>query len=62
MTVDDLRERLQGIPGHWTVVVEQSGDGSGGGSETEYALTLDVERGNFPTFGGIAIIVLGSDA
>lgn len=59
MTVAELREQLGSFPGHWLVTVESTSDGSGGGADTEYCLTLDVERGNFPTVGNMAVIRLG---
>ena len=59
MTVDELREKLHGVPGHLPVVVEQKIDGSGGGADVEFALTMDAERSNFPTVGGMFLILLG---
>lgn len=59
MTVDELREKLAGVPGHLPVVIEQTVDGSGGGADVEYVLTLDAERTNFPTVGSLFAITLG---
>lgn len=58
MTVSELIERLQTMPGHWPVHVEDTQPGSGGGAETVYRYTLDCERFNFPTQGGMAVITI----
>lgn len=57
MTVAEMIEKLQAMPGHWPVHVAVIEDGSGGGANTEYQYILDVERGNFPSQGGMAVIV-----
>jgi hypothetical protein len=56
MTVQELREALAAMPGHWPVHVEVRADGSGGGAGTDYLYTLDVQRDNFPTQGNMAVI------
>jgi hypothetical protein len=61
VTVADLIERLQTMPGHWPVYIEDTADGSGGGAEVVYRYTLDCERGNFPTQGGMAVITINHD-
>ena len=61
MTVAELIERLQTMPGHWPVRVEDSQPGSGGGAETVYRFTLDCERCNFPTQGGMAVITINEN-
>jgi hypothetical protein len=55
MTVSDMIEKLQAMPGHWPVHIAVTTDGSGGCADTEYQYILDVERGNFPTHGGMAV-------
>lgn len=59
MTVSDMIEKLQAMPGHWPVHVAIPKDGSGGGADTDFEYTLDVERGNFPTYGNMAVVLLG---
>lgn len=56
MTVADLIRELQALPGHWPVHVEATADGSGGGADKEYHYVLDVQRGNFPSRGCMAVI------
>ncbi len=56
MTVADLLRDLQQIPGHWPVFIATNEDGSGGGADTAYLHTLDVQRDNFPTQGNMAVI------
>lgn len=58
MTVDQLREALATMPGHWPVHVAVPADGSGGGADTNYLYTLDVERENFPSQGNMAVITI----
>lgn len=57
MTVAELIEKLQAMPGYWPVHIERSIDGSGGGADKEYLYVLDCEAGNFPTHGGMAVII-----
>ena len=56
MNVQELREALADLPGHWPVHVAVRADGSGGGADTDYLYTLDVQRDNFPTQGCMAVI------
>lgn len=58
MTVQQLREALEKMPGHWPVHVEYQADGSGGGCDTEYLYVLDCERSSFPTQGNMAVITI----
>lgn len=62
MTVDQLREKLVGVPGHLMVYVEQDCDGSGGGYDAEWLLTLDAEVSAFPTQGRMFVILLGDQS
>lgn len=41
MTVTQLIEQLQAMPGHIPVHVAFPADGSGGGADTDYYYTLD---------------------
>jgi hypothetical protein len=61
MKVDQLREAIALIPGHWPVHVAVLADGSGGGVDTDYFYTLGVERDNFPTQGNMAVITINYD-
>jgi hypothetical protein len=61
VTVAELIERLQTMPGHWPVRIADNEAGSGGGAETVYRFTLDCERGNFPTVGGMAVITINEE-
>ena len=59
MTVDQLREALSKMPGHWPVHVAVNSDHEhGGGSDTDYLYTLDCLRENFPTQGNMAVITI----
>lgn len=58
MTVAQLMERLQAMPGHIPVHVEFPADGSGGGADTDYFYTLDCELSSFPSQGRMAVITL----
>lgn len=62
MNVQELREALADLPGHWPVHVAVRADGSGGGADTDYLYTLDVVRDNFPTQGNMAVIRLDLDS
>lgn len=56
MNVQELREALADLPGHWPVHVAVKAGGSGGGADTDYLYTLDVQRDNFPSQGNMAVI------
>ncbi len=56
MTVAELREILNRMPGHWPVHVEVERDGSGGGADVDYLYTLDCVQENFPSQGNMAVI------
>ena len=62
MTVNQLRELLAPMPGHWPVSVEVICNGlgyvDGKGSTTDYHYTLDCITSNFPTQGGHAVVRL----
>ncbi len=58
MNVAQMIEALQALPAHWPVHVAMTADGSGGGADTDYLYTLDVEHTNFPTQGNIAVITI----
>jgi hypothetical protein len=57
MNVRELREALDNLPGHLPVHVAVNSDhDNGGGADTDYLYTLDVQRDNFPTQGNMAVI------
>lgn len=58
MNVQQLREALEKMPGHWPVHVEVREDGSGGGVDMGYYFTLDCVPSAFPTQGCMAVIRL----
>jgi len=58
MNVKQLREALADMPGHWPVHVEVDKDGSGGGADVDFHFALDIQPGNFPTYGCMAVIRL----
>ena len=41
MTVNELREALEKMPGHWPVHVAVRADGSGGGADEDFLYTLE---------------------
>lgn len=53
MTVKQLREALESLPGHWPVVV-----GYVGVDDVHYMPAREVELINFPTQGNMASIVI----
>ncbi len=59
MNVQELREALADLPGHWPVHVAVPAGGPMGG--TDYLYTLEVQRDNFPTQGNMAVIRLDTD-
>ncbi len=61
MTVSDLIRELEALPGHWPVHVAVRADGSGGGADTDFLFTLDVQRDNFPSQGTMAVIRVDQD-
>lgn len=61
MNVQQLREQLADMPGHWPVHVEVEQDGSGGGADVDFAFVLDVQPSAFPTYGGMALIRLAKN-
>ena len=56
MNVEQLREALVAMPGHWPVHVEVAADGSGGGADVDYLYTLEAFPSNFPRQGCMAVI------
>ena len=57
MNVQQLREALADLPGHWPVHVAVNSDHDhGGGADTDYLYTLDVQTDNFPSQGNMAVI------
>jgi len=62
MTVDELRIKLAGVPGHLPVVVEDTfEDEACGGVDTQYLLTLDADLSGVPQCGRAFVIVLGEE-
>lgn len=61
MTVAELIERLQAMPGHIPVHVEVAADGSGGGADVDYLYTLDCELSSFPSQGRMAVITINQE-
>lgn len=61
MTVDQLREALDGMPGHVPVHVAVPADGSGGGADTDYLFTLDCTLEAFPSQGRMAVISINTE-
>lgn len=60
MTVAELMEEPQRPPAHWPVTVEvEYNEGIQSVREVLLHRTLDVQSGNFPTQGNMAIIRLG---
>ena len=41
MTVQELREALASMPGHWPVHLAVAADGGGGGADEDYLYTLE---------------------
>jgi hypothetical protein len=62
VTVDQLREAIARMPGHWPVHIEIVTNGmsqvDGKGGVTDYYYTLDCITSNFPKQGGMAVIRL----
>lgn len=58
MTVAELIEKLQSLPGHITVHIPRAADGSGGGADTDYLFVDDIELTSFPTYGRIAVLTI----
>ena len=61
MTVQQLREALATMPGHWPVHVEVAADGSGGGADVDYLYTLEAVPSNFRSQGCMAVIRINYD-
>ena len=56
MTVQELREALEKMPGHWPVHLAVPADGSGGGADEDFLFTLECVAENFPSQGCMAVI------
>lgn len=56
MNVQQLREALANMPGHWPVHIEVPADGSGGGADWDYLYTLEAVPSNFPKQGCMCVI------
>lgn len=56
MNVNELREALEKMPGHWPVHLAVLADGSGGGADEDYLFTLECVQENFPSQGNMAVI------
>lgn len=56
MTVQELREALAAMPGHWPVHLAVPADGSGGGADEEFLFVLECVPEAFPTQGNMAVI------
>ncbi len=61
MTVQELREALASMPGHWPVHLAVAADGGGGGADEDYLYTLECVPENFPTQGSMAVIRANPD-
>lgn len=61
MSVTELIERLQSMPGHWPVHVERKSDCPCCGEGTDYYYTLDAVPSSFPSQGCMAVIVLNME-
>ena len=60
MTVAELIEELQRLPAHWPVTVEvEYNEGFQSEREVLFHRALDVQPGNFPSQGSMAVIRLG---
>ena len=55
MTVTELIEKLSGLPGHWTIVVEALSDMEDGKLEDWHELALDVEP--VKSYSGLAAMI-----
>jgi len=59
VNVREAIELLSAIPGHLPLVVEDRRPQLHDPSLTvEYLITLDIQRSNFPTQGGMAVVIL----
>lgn len=56
MTVNELRESLASMPGHWPVHIAVSADGSGGAADEDFLYTLECVPESFPAQGCMAVI------
>ena len=65
MTVDQLREALAAMPGHWPVHIEIQTNGmgqvDGRGGNSDFFYTLDCIPSNFPKQGCMAVIRLNHE-
>ncbi len=56
MTVDQLREAIATMPGHWPVHVEVKADRDCTSADWDYLFTLEAVPSSFPTQGCMAVI------
>lgn len=56
MTVQELREALEKMPGHWPVHLAVACDGSGGGGDEDFLYVLECVPEAFPSSGNMAVI------
>jgi hypothetical protein len=56
MTVAQLIEALQAMPGHWPACVAITVEGSGGGADVEYHDVIDCSPGSIISIGSLAAI------
>ena len=61
MTVQELREALERMPGHWPVHLAVQADGSGDGADEDFLYTLECVPENFPSQGCMAVIRANHD-
>lgn len=61
MTVNELREALEKMPGHWPVHVAVRADGSGGGADENFLYTLECVPESFPSQGCMAVVRVNYD-
>ena len=61
MTVDQLREALATMPGHWPVHLAVAGDGSGGCADEDFLFVLECVPEAFPSQGNMAVIRANND-
>lgn len=61
MNVQELREALDKMPGHWPVRVAVRADGSGGGADEDFLFTLECVPESFPSQGCMAVVRVNYD-
>lgn len=61
MTVNELREALTNMQGHWPVHVAVRADGSGGGADEDFLYTLECVMENFASQGCMCVVRVNYD-